>query len=334
LKKLQSLQEKLTNELMFHAHGRQSDCWPSLGNILLLQQIGSMHSVTDFRHCIIQPTQLLIAQCLIQCPISSIHDLSCGILLSCILCNYLQSTHERIPELVVFAHRAIDFLISTNQKSTWPEVPVSGTLQWTLFSPTASIHDHYNSVLFSVLRVTDAILQNYHHESTIDIIRKVQQLLPSSTITRLKEFENLSEVYSQHLGLSHLSPRKSLSWRPTKKVVEEMLTPAYEVDYKMKTTIQCVNPEKVKLKVLNKQLKREQKASMRELRRDSEFLDQEHFVEKSKNLSEKKAERFQNYSWLEQEQATFNQQVRKNDKDALKGGGSGGVPKKKQKRRK
>jgi hypothetical protein len=332
---LQSSQEKLTNELIFHAQGRQSDCWPSLGNILLFQQIGSMHSVTDFRHCIIQPAQLLIAQSLVQCPISTLHDLSSGILLSSILWSYSQSTRERIPEQVVFAHRAIDFLVATNLKfsPTLFDLPF-GSLQWSVFSPTSSLDDAYNSVVFSVLRVTDAVIQDYHHESIADIIHKVQQLLPLSSVHGiLKHFETLSTAYSQLFDLSHCSSRKSLTWRPTKKVVEEMLTPAYEVDYKMKSTIQCVNPEKVKLKVLNKQLKREQKASMRELRRDSEFLDQEHFVEKSKNLTDKKAERFQNYSWLEQEQATFNQQVRKNDKDALKGGGSGGVPKKRQRRR-
>lgn len=120
-------------------------------------------------------------------------------------------------------------------------------------------------------------------------------------------------------------------WRPTQTTTEKMLTPAFEVDYKMKSSLPN-GSEKAKLKILNKQLKREQKASMRELRRDSEFLDQENFIAKAKILAEKKSERNLNFSWLQQEQANFNHQIKKNGKEGLKGGGAGGVKKAKHSR--
>lgn len=67
---------------------------------------------------------------------------------------------------------------------------------------------------------------------------------------------------------------------------------------------------RVKLKQLNRQLKRESKAAVRELRRDSDFLDQERFKEQSEKQARLKDERVKNFAWMEAEQATINQQVR------------------------
>jgi nucleolar protein 14 len=329
---LQLLQEKLTNELQFHADGRQSSCWLSLGSILFFQLLGGMQSLTDFRHCVVQPTQLLIAQSLVQCPISCLSDLSSGIILSSILSDYSSKTHETIPELLIFLQRAYDFLLSSNQELRF-DFKADMSLPWKVFLPSSALVDHYPSIVNSLLTLTDSSIQNYQPESLVGINIRLEKLISLNIRESVfKPFQLLWAKHSEHLRLTPMPLRKSLFWRPSKKVIEEMLTPDYEVDYKMKTATPGVNPEKMKLKVLNKQLKREQKASMRELRRDSEFLDQEYFTEKSKTLSENKAERFRNYSWLEQEQATLNQQVRKSDKDPIKGGGSGGVPKKQRRR--
>ena len=48
---------------------------------------------------------------------------------------------------------------------------------------------------------------------------------------------------------------------------------------------------------------------MRELRRDSDFLDQERFREQQEFLAGLKEERVKNFAWMETEQATINQQV-------------------------
>lgn len=283
-----------------------------------------MLSITDFRHCIIQPSQLLICQFLVQCPIISFQDLGSAILLSGILLNYTSITKESAPEILMVLRRSFDYLLSTGNHSieSWIQFP-SLPIAWSIFDITSS-DQHSPSVLSSLLSITDVVLKDYPKEAIVDIVFRLHQLFPSSTHhSILKEFPTLWDKYSK----SSVTPIRSLSWREPKRVTEVMLTPAFEVDYKMKSSIQGTNPEKLKLKVLNKQLKREQKASMRELRRDSEFLDQEYFAERSKSLYENKLERVRNYSWLQQEQATFNQQVRKNSKDALKGGGSGSAKK-------
>lgn len=56
--------------------------------------------------------------------------------------------------------------------------------------------------------------------------------------------------------------------------------PRFQVDYKLKKDIDP-DETRVKLKQLTREKKREQKAAMRELHRDSDFIEQERFKEKS-----------------------------------------------------
>ena len=120
------------------------------------------------------------------------------------------------------------------------------------------------------------------------------------------------------------SSRKPINFISTGKISIEVKNPRYQVDYTMKKDVDP-DEDRVKLKQLNRQVKREQKAAMRELRRDSEFLDQERHKERTEAKDLLRAERNKNFSWMEDQQATINQQVRmaKGKRNALSGGGSG-----------
>lgn len=54
---------------------------------------------------------------------------------------------------------------------------------------------------------------------------------------------------------------------------------------------------------------------------DTDFLEQERFKEKTTQLEVARGERYKNFAWLEEQQATINQQVRKGG-EVLRGGGS------------
>jgi nucleolar protein 14 len=71
-----------------------------------------------------------------------------------------------------------------------------------------------------------------------------------------------------------------------------------------------------------REYKREHKAAMRELRLDNAFIESERRKAKSEADNKAKEKRHKNYAWLEQEQATINQQVRLGG-GLLKGGGIG-----------
>ena len=120
--------------------------------------------------------------------------------------------------------------------------------------------------------------------------------------------------------------RKHLMWRPTIKKALPSLAPRYEVNFIPKKDLDP-DESKVELKQLNRQLKREKKAAMRELRRDADFLDQEKYKETQENIAKRKENYARNYAWMEEQQATINQHV-KAGKGLLKGGGSGVLRKK------
>lgn len=124
------------------------------------------------------------------------------------------------------------------------------------------------------------------------------------------------------------SDRDALQWRiPGVKSIN-VLTPAYDINYAMQSKHTTdKNKEKVILQNLNKQLKREQKGAMRELRRDAEFVEQEKFTALNRKKEALRAERIKNYSQLEQDQGVINLQVKIGKGDMIKGGGSTGAKK-------
>lgn len=106
----------------------------------------------------------------------------------------------------------------------------------------------------------------------------------------------------------------------------ELKAPKYDINYVIKRDRDAANnssdKEKLKLKQLQRQLKREKKAAMRELRRDADFIENEQYQRMQRVKEAKQAERQKNFAWLEEQQASINQQVKKG-KGLMKGGGSG-----------
>jgi hypothetical protein len=113
-----------------------------------------------------------------------------------------------------------------------------------------------------------------------------------------------------------------LNWRAQKKVAIESLAPRFQVDYSFRKDNGGLGKDKLLLKQLTKQAKREQKAVVRELRRDADFLNQEKYKEDKIANDARREERHKNFDWLQDQVATMNQHVKKN-KGELKGGGSG-----------
>lgn len=79
-------------------------------------------------------------------------------------------------------------------------------------------------------------------------------------------------------------------------------------------------------KQLQRQVKRARKGAARELRRDAEFVARAKQEEEDVRLADKRAKQKEIWRWLEEQHATFSQQVKKGG-NMLKGGGSGGPSK-------
>ena len=115
--------------------------------------------------------------------------------------------------------------------------------------------------------------------------------------------------------------RTPLQWRVEGIKSVAVKNPSYTPDYTFKKDMDP-DQNRAKLKQLNRQLKRENKAAMRELRRDSDFIDQERFKRVSAESKQRQEERHKNYATLTDSVGELNKQMRMS-KGAAKGGGSG-----------
>lgn len=116
--------------------------------------------------------------------------------------------------------------------------------------------------------------------------------------------------------------RTPLMWRKKEIQAIKCLAPRI-IDNFVVRKDEGTDREAAKLKQLARQVKREKKGAMRELRRDSAFLDAEKVkVQREKEMERKKVVR-ENSAWLQEQQASINQQVKKNKGELLRGGGSG-----------
>lgn len=150
-------------------------------------------------------------------------------------------------------------------------------------------------------------------------------------IVYLNETQNA--VYSEGIAILKRmsSTRLPLQWRKSSKSSIESKVPRFDLDYTFKKDLEP-DAEKAKMKQLSRQLKREQKAAMRELRRDAEFMDNHAFAEKTEAHETRKAERAKNFAFMEEQQATINLQVRKGG-SLMKGAGSSAARKPQVKRK-
>ena len=350
----------------------RTTCWPSLGQLLLLQFLGSLYSVTDFRNSIVISITMFLCQCLAQCPIASLQDASHATLCCSILLGYTTETKRFIPEVVTTVCTLLSIYTpaSANPLRNWIKTISSESLRkWVVESnrhAAVSLESKLVGTAWSNLRweyFSDAVGSRVFTAKD-NSINEIIELYPYASLALFhllavmvrdchKRFSGVP-CYSEIMGpvsavldsvvtsvfptelqssldklcksvedgiVSCRSSRKPLMWREKKVVAIQSLAPRYEVNYNMKKDLD-VDRGRVQLKQLKRQVKREHKAAMRELRRDSDFLSQEAYKSKQAIFEQKKAERHANFAWMEQEQDIINQQVRKGG-EMLRGGGSG-----------
>jgi nucleolar protein 14 len=194
------------------------------------------------------------------------------------------------------------------------------------------------SILLSVLRLVEKSVLNYSgslHSSEPEVFETITlsllRLIPKSNTCRFppsvsSEMKRVVELLRNKVHTIGQEHRRPLQRRSAAKAIDiaiETLAPRMEdpnkyfmAKDKNKSRSQA---EKDKLR---REYKREHKAVSRELRLDAAFIESERRKEKDRKDTKARQMRHRNYAWMEQEQATMNQQVAQGG-GLLKGGGSG-----------
>lgn len=220
------------------------------------------------------------------------------------------------------------FAASTDATTPVTE-PVAASLLYALYHMVEVLASRMDTPSSSVAASSSASVGSAHHSSAPEVLHPLLHMLQVMRPHDATAIAWHTTYQARHLAvLEHVSrvtetvrrTRAPLLWRKMVTHVVDSKAPRFEATYVIKKDADS-DKDRAKLKQLTRQLKREKKAAMRELRRDSAFLDQERFQEKQAIATAKRAERVKNYAWLENQQATINEQVRKG-KGLLKGGGS------------
>src|SRR5690349_14312925 len=101
---LKILESQLQKRLRDYSQGVRDSCWPSLGRLLVFQLLAHVFSVTDLKNNIVESSMLILCQCLSQCPVSTVKDLSSGLFVCGLLLHYIEETKRFVPEILLFIH--------------------------------------------------------------------------------------------------------------------------------------------------------------------------------------------------------------------------------------
>mmetsp|Transcript_10848 Transcript_10848/g.15672 ORF Transcript_10848/g.15672 Transcript_10848/m.15672 type:complete len:1081 (-) Transcript_10848:1162-4404(-) len=341
-----------------HDDEDEFSAWPSMGAILLLRACGHIFPVSDFRHAVVTPSLLFLGQIIAQAPVRSIQDVISGLLCSGIMIEYTKDSKRVAPEAISFIAGVIClFAENINAVSGFIPIPTLASavknskvnlLRKQLSQidadhelPQLSFKKMEDSdpltaagILASSLRLVNIIgvkyegwLHNSEAETFLEITNALLLLKPEKSRlphALLSLLSSATGVLSKccKLGQPKAPLRRHAGVKSCDAAVVS-LAPRMEdpTRYNLgkdkgKHQLQAQHDK------FRREYKREHKAVARELRLDAAFIENDRRKEKLVRDTKAREKRHKNYAWMEQEQATINQQVAQGGA-LLRGGGIG-----------
>lgn len=337
--------------------------WPSTGTLLLLRAAGHIFPMTDLRHVVATPVLLLLGQILGQSPVRSLEDVMKGLFCSTLMFQNTKDANRLAPEALAFLAGTINlFAEDIDEASRMNPIPTFASVgkieefQDLRSDLVVSSEKEFNlslerevmqsdrskaSTLVVALRLVRKMAETYsgklnfaEAEAFDQISRALLRLQPTSKATKFpeaiaEEIQETAHVMSQ--VLQDGQAREPLRRRTTARASElaiKTLAPRMEDPTKyVMAKDKNKSREQAEKDRLRREYKREHKAVSRELRLDAAFVESERTKEKQRKDDKARAARHKNFAWMEQEQATMNQQVAQGG-GLLSGGGTGAARKK------
>uniref|UniRef100_M4C1W9 Nucleolar protein 14 n=1 Tax=Hyaloperonospora arabidopsidis (strain Emoy2) TaxID=559515 RepID=M4C1W9_HYAAE len=352
---------ELLAQLYKRLHKRTSTCaWPSLPELLLFKALTSIFPTSDLRHNVISPMETLLGSSLargtINCPQEAVQALFAASL----SLDMTRSKERFMPELVTFLTRLLRAFVVPITETSSGHDKQQGTSHWlrrdllqsgtvstfaatkdkkapilSRLSLSTSSSSGSSQVLTSLLVLLEVASAQYALLPSFDELFYPLYLLLHALAKQL-EMAKLpgNEVLSSkvHTVISMVHSRLDSCWQKREPLrlqrfaptVLPTFAPHFDENYTVRKD-KMAPKDTVQLKQLQRQVKRARKGAARELRRDAEFLHREKQKEEQTRVEAKEEKQKEIRRWLEEQNATFNQQVRKGG-NMLKGGGSARGP--------
>lgn len=306
--------------------------WPELSELLLFRALVQIFPTSDLRHNVISPLETVLGECLANGGLDARQEATQA-LFTCTLVLQMSREKQRFtPEVLVCVKKLLRAFLSSG--SGEPHALRTELLEWVagnddLKLPSlelaAASSASAASIVSGVLGVVRLAAEQYAHLPSFDelfhpVYLLLHELARSFFDGKSSEVNSTIAYVADQLEScwAARTPLRLQSFAPT---LLPTFTPKFDENYTLRKD-KGADRDKAKLKQLQRQVKRARKGAARELRRDSEFLAREKANEESARVDAKKEKQKEIWKWLEEQNATFNEQVKKGG-NMLKGGGSG-----------
>lgn len=334
---------------------KQARVRPQQSELLLFKALSQVFPASDLRHNVISPLETLLAESLTRSVISSststgesrmvleiAHSKDAAELLTtCALLLDMGREKQRfVPEVAVCLSQMLRAFLtpsSSDDVNSWLRTELD---QWKkqkqatlpLLPLTPSVNDEElaaPAVLGSVLALVDAASTQYSYLASFQELFRPMYLsmhaLARDAFKKAPSQLNAVIASVNERIEAAASARAPLRLQPVAPSVLPSFAPKFDENYTVRKD-KTRDRDSAQRKQLQRQVKRARKGAARELRRDAEFVARAKQEEEDVRLADKRAKQKEIWRWLEEQHATFSQQVKKGG-NMLKGGGSGGPAK-------
>ncbi|KAM3873897.1 nucleolar protein 14 [Diretmus argenteus] len=289
-------------EEVLEVRGRAA--FPPLDMLVYLKVTALLFPTSDFRHPVTTPALIYISQALTKCPVTSLQDVTSGLVLCCLAVEYVSLSKRFLPELINFLsgtlHLAVqdksslgysaappfrpsgkysDLLVLSDPESskTWSKKPLSLSAAQHLELRDDRHRDHHRlTCLSTCLDLVNRCCQLYKDLTSFTHIFQPIGTLLSKHLPAPAYPLLLQELHSQVLAAINSAPvtHSPMVFEKKKPIPLKLLTPKIVevLDYGKKRGSTKEEREKEKLK---HKYKKEFKGALREIRKDSRFLARE-----------------------------------------------------------
>lgn len=312
--------------------------WPSLAELMLFKVLTQIFPKSDLRHNVISPMETLLGEALTLGTVSSPQEATQALFAITLVLHIAKEKKRFTPEVLIALKKILRAFLAPLEETQWlhdqlKEVDASAEL------PALALTEASSASAASVLRATCkavevATAQYAHLPSFDELFHPIYLLLHEITRVFFKGDNvqvNTTISMLHELLTACWDARRPLRLQSFAPSVLPTFAPKFEENYTVRKD-KTADKEKAQMKQLQRQVKRARKGAARELRRDAEFLAREKQVEETTRVNDKREKQKEIWRWLEEQNATFNEQAKKGG-NMLKGGGSGPAKNRRTKKR-
>ncbi|XP_035673033.1 nucleolar protein 14-like [Branchiostoma floridae] len=294
--------------------------YPAVDTLLLFKLVSVIFPTSDFRHSVVTPAMLFMAQILTKCPVTSGRDVACGLFVCTVFLQYVSLSKRFVPEVINYLQGLLYLAVKKeSRKAVAAEVvpPFKHTgaqgnllvLQEPDDSGSMSIEplpldylsknpvqdtdtdDFRISATHATLQLTNMFANMYKNLPAFhEIFSPISDLLSKHLLLAAYPQE-VQDGRSQFLQLvtDHHSQATypPLQYEKLKPKPLKLYEPKFDEDYNPERKMKGSRKQKEKERLL-KMHKREMKGAVREIRKDAQFLARQQLQEQMDKDAERK----------------------------------------------